>query len=212
MSRAPRRGRSLEPDGSVLRWPGARARFALFGEALWTGILMAITCVPIVTWPAAVAAGTAHLRRYIHAEATPASEFFRDVWRALPGGALLGGVTVALGALAGVNLALAAGGMIPGGVPAAIVAVIIGGGAFVITVVAAGVWSPGVRWRHLLRAAPRLVVADFSSAAFTVVALILAGVITWQFLPLGVPALGLVAFALVAIAERRLVRLADPLR
>lgn len=212
MSRARRRPRAPEPDGSVLRWPGARAKFALFGEVLWTGVLMAVACVLIVTWPAAVAAGTTHLRRFLRAEATPASDFFRDVWRALPGGAVMGAASVALGALVALDLALAAGGAIPGGVPVAIVAALVGVGALLTVVVAASAWKPGARWAQLLRRAPRTLAADPSGAVFTVVALGLGGIITWQFLPLGIPALGLVAFALVSIAERRLVRVAAPTR
>ena len=40
--RRTRRTRRPEIDGSVLRWPGAASRFALFGEVMWTGVLMAI--------------------------------------------------------------------------------------------------------------------------------------------------------------------------
>lgn len=212
MSRARRRPRVVEPDGSVLRWPGARAKFALFGEVLWTGMLMAVACVPIVTWPAAVAAGTLHLRRFLRAEATPASGFFRDVWRALPGGALVGAASVVLGALVALDMALAAGGAIPGGVPVAIVAAFVGAAVLLIVVAAASAWTPAARWTELLRRAPRGLVADPSGAVFTVVALGLAAVITWQFLPLGIPALGLVAFALVSISERRLLRAATRVR
>lgn len=206
MSRVARRPRPVEPDGSVLRWPGARAKFALLGEVLWTGVLMAIACVPVITWPAAVAAGAAHLRRYLRAEATPAAGFFRDVGKALPGGVVVGAASVLLGALVIADVALALGGAIPGGVPAAIVAVLLGAAALLITMTAASTWSAGERWRELLRRAPRILVADPSGAVFVVVALGLAGVITWQFLPLGIPTLGLVAFALVAISERRLAR------
>lgn len=208
MSRARRRPRAAEPDGSVLRWPGARARFALFGEVLWTGMLMTLACVPIITWPAAVAAGATHLRRFLRAEATPVSGFFRDVWRALPGGVLVGTASVALGALVALDLALAARGAIPGGVPVAIVAALVGAGALLIVVVAASAWTAGDGWRAQLARAPRTLVDDPSGAVFTVVALGLAATIAWQFLPLGIPALGLVAFALVSIAERRSVRAA----
>ena len=42
------------------------------------------------------------------------------------------------------------------------------------------------------------------SAVMTAVALVLAGVIVWQYLLLLVPALGMLTFAVVAIHERRL--------
>lgn len=201
------RRRRPDIDGSVLRWPGATAKFALFAEVLWTGILMAIVCIPVVTWPAAVAAGSAHLRRFLHAEATPAAAFFHDVRSALPGGVLVGIPTTALGALATVNVALALGGAVPGAAAGAAVAAAIAAAALVVATVAASVWSEGTPWRELLRLSPRLLAADPGGAVFTVVALGMATVIAWQFLPLAIPALGLVAFALVAISERRMARL-----
>ncbi|MBN9215461.1 MAG: hypothetical protein ABS62_04435 [Microbacterium sp. SCN 70-200] len=207
--RRARRARRARPevDGSVLRWPGARQRFALFGEVLWVGALMALVSIPIVTWPAPVAAGSAHLRRFVHAEATPASAFFADVRAALPGGLVVGAATTALAALAGVELALLAGGVVPGALAAALVAGAAASVALTLALIAASLWSPADRWLALVRIAPRIARADVSGTAYVIVAVGLAGVVTWQFLPLVIPALGLVAFALVAIAERRLVRL-----
>lgn len=208
-ARRPRRERRTRPevDGSVLRWPGARQRFALFGEVLWVGALMAVVSIPVITWPAAIAAGTLHLRRFVHAEATPVSEFFRDALRALPGALGLGAVTTALGALVAVDVALAAGGALPGGAVVASVVSAVAAAALIVSVVAAALWSPGTPWMSLVRIAPRIIRADLSGTAYTIVALALSAVITWQFLPLGIPVLGILAFALVAIGERRLVRL-----
>jgi hypothetical protein len=196
-----------EVDGSVLRWPGAREKFALFGEVLWVGALMAIVCIPIVTWPAAIAAGSLHLRRFVHAEATPVAEFFRDTFRALPGALGMGAVTTVLGALVVVDLALAAGGALPGGALVTAAVATAGAAGLALAVMVAALWSPGTPWMGLVRIAPRVVRADLSGAAYTVVALALGAVITWQFLPLGIPVLGMLAFALVAIGERRMVRL-----
>jgi len=209
MSRRTRdeRRRRPEVDGSVLRWPGARGRFALFGEVLWVGALIALASLPIVTWPAAVAAGSAHLRRYVHAEATPVSAFFADIRAALPGGAVVGTATTALAALAGVELALSAGGVVPGALAGAVVAGAAAAAALTLALIAPSLWSPADRWLALVRTAPRVARADVSGTTYVVVAVGLAGIVTWQFLPLAIPALGLVAFALVAIAERRLVRL-----
>ncbi len=205
------RRRRPDVDGSVLRWPGAVAKFALFGEVLWVGVLMAIVSLPLVTWPAAVAAGSAHLRRYVHAEATPASGFFRDARAALPGALGVGAASLALAGVIGMDLALSAGGALPQTAAriVAVVAVAVGAGALTLMLTAASLWSPGARWRELMRVAPRVVRADVSGAAYTLVAVTLAAVVTWQFLPLAIPAAGLVAFALVAIGERRLVRLTN---
>lgn len=196
-----------EVDGSRLRWPGAAQRFALFGEVLWVGALMAIVCVPVITWPAAVAAGAAHLRRYLSAEATPPSEFFRDALRAMPGALAVGAATTALAAVIGLDLALLAGGGLPGGMPVAVIVAAIGVVALVLAVIAASLWSPGTPWRALVQISPRVARADLSGTAYTVAALGLAATIVWQFLPLVIPVLGLLAFALVAVGERRMLRL-----
>lgn len=205
-ARRPRRVRP-EADGSVLRWPGAAQRFALFGEVLWIGALMALVCLPVITWPAAVAAGAAHLRRFLSAEATPASEFFRDAVRALPGALGVGAATTALAAVVGLDLVLLSAGGLPGGVPVAALVAAIGVAALVLTVIAASLWSPGTPWRALLRISPRVARADLSGTAYTVAALGLAATIVWQFLPLVIPVFGLLAFALVAVGERRMLRL-----
>ncbi|CAN7411924.1 hypothetical protein LJR045_002602 [Microbacterium sp. LjRoot45] len=209
---SPRRGRASRParaeaDGSVLRWPGAAQRFALFGEVLWIGALMAVVCLPVVTWPAAVAAGSAHLRRFLAAEATPASGFFRDAVRALPGGIGVGVVTTALGTIVAVDVALTAEGTVPGGMLVAVVVATIGLAALVGATIASSLWTPGASWRDLVRITPRVARADLSGTAYTVVALGLAATIVWQFLPLVIPVLGLLSFALVSIGERRMVRL-----
>lgn len=205
-ARRPRRVRP-EADGSVLRWPGAAQRFALFGEVLWIGALMALVCLPVITWPAAVAAGAAHLRRFLSAEATPASEFFRDAVRALPGALGVGAATTALAAVVGLDLVLLSTGGLPGGVPVAALVAAIGVAALVLTVIAASLWSPGTPWWALLRISPRVARADLSGTAYTVAALGLAATIVWQFLPLVIPVFGLLAFALVAVGERRMLRL-----
>lgn len=208
MTRPPR-ARRVRPDvdGSTLRWPGAAQRFALFGEVLWVGVLMAVVCIPIVTWPAAVAAGAAHLRRFLNAEATPVSLFLGDVRAAAPGAIVPGAATVILAAVAVVDVVLVTAGVIPGGLVVAVVATAAAAVAVIATVLAASVWSRGVSWRMLLAVAPRIARADLSGTAYIVIALALAAVIAWQFLPLVIPALGVLAFALVAIGERRLLRL-----
>lgn len=209
--RAGRRSRATsrrrpEVDGSLLRWPGAARPFALFAEVLWVGALVFVVALPVITWPAAVAAGATHMRRFLYAEATAPSTFFRDAVRALPGALLPGIGTTILGVVLAVDLALLADGVLPGG---ALVATVIGAAGvavLVLTVLAASLWSPGAAWRDVWRVLPRVARADLSGTLSIAVAVGLAAVITWQFLPLVIPALGMLVFAAVALGERRLVR------
>ncbi|KZE88584.1 hypothetical protein [Microbacterium sp. TNHR37B] len=204
-SRAASRRRP-EADGSLLRWPGAARPFALFAEVLWVGALVFVVALPVVTWPAAVAAGATHVRRFLYAEATAPSTFFRDAVRALPGALLPGVGTAILGVVVAIDLALLTDGVLPGGGLVASVIGAAGIAAFVVTVLAASLWSPGAAWRDVWRVLPRVARSDLSGTLSIAVALGLAAVITWQFLPLVIPALGMVVFAAVALGERRLVR------
>ena len=51
---------------------------------LWVGILVAVASLPVVTWPAALAAGASHLRRFLRGESATVRQFVGDVRRAVP--------------------------------------------------------------------------------------------------------------------------------
>ena len=77
MSRATDRAARRPPLGqrtdardsaTTARFPGAKSAFGLLGEVLLIGILMAIVSLPVITIPAALAAGVRHLRRYLKAD------------------------------------------------------------------------------------------------------------------------------------------------
>lgn len=202
--RAPReRRRRPEVDGSVLRWPGAANRFALFGEVLWVGILVVACSLPIITAPAALAAGIRHLRRFLAAEASGVGLFLLDVRRALAGGLVIAAVAVIAALLLVLDVSLATGGALPGGPLVGIVGVaglVALGLGMLIT--AAG-WSPATGWRSAVRTAPARIAADVPGALYLVAALALTAVVTWQLLPLIVPGVGCLVFAVVAVGERR---------
>lgn len=203
-ARMPRaRRRRPEVDGSVLRWPGAVNRFALFGEVLWVGILVVACSLPLVTLPAALAAGIRHLRRYLVAEASGVGLFLRDVRRALPGGLVVGFASTALAALLAADLLLASSGALPAGelVGAVGVAGLVALG--LALVVAAAGWTTDGGWRAALRTLPARIGADAVGSAYLVVAVVLTAVVAWQLAPLVVPGMGCLVFATVAVGERR---------
>ena len=89
-------------------------RFALFSETMLAGVIVLGLSVPLVTVPAAYAAGTAHLGRHLSGR----DDSVRGLWgtfrSALPGSLKLGLTTAAVAAVVIVNLLLAAAGQLPG--------------------------------------------------------------------------------------------------
>jgi hypothetical protein len=197
------RRRRPEVDGSTLRWPGAANRFALFGEVLWVGILVVACSLPIVTLPAALAAGIRHLRRFLAAEASGVKLYLADVRRALAGGVVVGLAVVAAALVLWFDVRLAASGALPGGPVVGAVGVIGLVAVGLALVLAAARWTPELGWRPALRAIPAAAAGDPVGAAYLVVALGLTVVVTWQLPPLIVPGIGCLVFAVVATAERR---------
>lgn len=200
------RVRRPEPDGSVLRWPGATSKFALFAEVLWTGVLVTVSGLLIVTLPAALAAGTRHLRRYLAAEDSHARLFWADFAAAVRGGAVVGAIAGVVSLVLWIDVVLAASGVLPGGQIVLVVAIVGWVAIATILLQSTVLWSPGVGWRAALRLAPRSLRNDLVGAAYLVSALGIAAVVTWQLPPLFLPALGCLAFAAVAVSVRDVAR------
>ncbi|WP_246854752.1 hypothetical protein [Naasia sp. SYSU D00057] len=189
-------------DGSGLRWPGAQGAFALFTEVLWTGILVAVASLPVVTLPAALAAGSRSLRSYLRAEESGFRPFARDFRAAVAGGAVVGLGAVAVAALLAFDVLLAVGGRLPGG---ALVGAVGAGGLAVLAaalLLAADAWTPEAGWRRALRTLPADVRRDPFAAGAALLGVALLAVFTWQLPPLIVPALGCAVFAVVAARGR----------
>jgi hypothetical protein len=177
-------------------------RFALFGEALLTGVVVFVLALPVLTLPAALVAGVGHLRRFTHAEGSGAAALWRDFRDAA-----LGGIGVAIVGLIGTAAALFAIGLAGADRTAAgTVMAVVGrlGLAIVGTAIlmAAGAWTREGGWLRAGHDLRRRLDADPAGAAYLLVAVALAAVLTWQFLLLLVPCLGLLAFAVVAVQVR----------
>jgi hypothetical protein len=195
-------GPTLE-ERDAPRFPGAAGAFALFGEVLMVGLLITIAGLAIVTLPAALAAGIRHLRRYVAAEASPAALFWQDVKKALPGGLVVGVVSVVLTLLLLLDIDLAGSGALPGGGVIAIVGWLGLAAVAVAVLAAAGAWTPGNGWRAAVRSIPHTIAADIAGALYLAATAFFVGVATWMLVPLIVPALGCAALAVVAIPTRR---------
>ncbi|GAA1369153.1 hypothetical protein GCM10009661_26200 [Catellatospora chokoriensis] len=176
--------------------------FALLGEVLLTGVVVALLALPVLTLPAALAAGIGHLRRYVADEGSPHAATWRDA-RA----PAAGGVMVALLALVGSTAATLAIGLADADpTPAGAVMGLVGRLAIGIVatgvVMAAGAWTRDGGWRSAVRGLRGQLDADPAAALHVFVAVALTAVLTWQFPLLLVPSLGVVAFAVVAVQHR----------
>ncbi|MFH8466613.1 hypothetical protein [Streptomyces sp. NPDC017991] len=176
-------------------------RFALFAECLLTGVWIAVASLPVVTYPAAFAAGSRHLRRRTAHEAGGWREFVVDFRTAVRGGWIAGlaGWAAALAVWVDVQ-AVRAG--IPGGPFVGAVGLFALLGLAVAGLRAAAVWEPGARWRELLGAAGRRTVLDPAGSFLLVGGLAVVAVSGWFVPPLAIPVLGAVAAAALAVEER----------
>jgi hypothetical protein len=176
-------------------------RFALFAECLLTGVWIAVASLPVVTYPAAFAAGSRHLRRRTAHLGGGWREFVADYRSALRGGWIAGlaGWAAALAVWVDVQ-AVRAG--IPGGPVVGAVGLFALIGLVVAGLRAAAVWEPGASWRELLGAAGRRTVLDPAGSFLLVGGVAVVACSAWFVLPLAVPVLGAVAAAALAVEER----------
>ncbi|GAA1925036.1 hypothetical protein GCM10009775_16670 [Microbacterium aoyamense] len=194
-------GPTLE-ERPAARFPGATGAFQLLGEVLVIGLLITIASLPVVTLPAALAAGIRHVRRFIAAEHAPIAGFWRDVLRGSLGGAVIGLVAlVAVGVLL-LDIDLARSGFLPGGI---VIEVIGWAGLAAVglgILLAAGAWTPETGWRTAVRGIPAAVRDDVVGTAFVVATAGFVVVVTWMLPPLFIAAIGCAALAVVAVPQR----------
>jgi hypothetical protein len=184
------------------RFPGAKSAFGLLGEVLLVGILIALVSLPVLTLPAALAAGVRHLRRFLRAEASGLEWFWRDVRASLAGGVGVGAASVAIAVVLALDVDLASTGMLPGGPVVGIIGWVGLAALVLVLFTAAGHWTPGRGWLGALRTVPGALGGDPAGAGYLLATAVFAGVVTWQLAPLIIPALGCIALAIVAAPER----------
>ncbi|MFK0039514.1 Poxvirus protein I5 [Paenarthrobacter sp. NPDC090517] len=121
-------------------------RFALFAETILAGVIVLLLSVPLVTAPAAYAAGVAHLERHLSGRDDSLRSLWGNFRRALPGSWKMGITTAVAVVVIVLNLLLALVGQLPGRVvilPATLV--LAAAGAVLFLRIAAN-WSGGVNW------------------------------------------------------------------
>ncbi|XES00456.1 hypothetical protein HEP87_12780 [Streptomyces sp. S1D4-11] len=175
-------------------------RFGVFAECLLTGVWIAVASLPLVTYPAAFAAGARHLRRRTSHEAGGLREFVADFRAAVRGG-WIAGVGWAAAAAVWVDVQAVRAG-IPGGPLVGAVGLFALIGLAVAGLRAAAVWEPGASWRALLAEAGRRTVLDPAGSFLLVGGLAVVAASALFIAPLAVPVLGAVAAAAVAVEAR----------
>ncbi len=121
-------------------------RFALFSETILAGVIVLLLSVPLVTAPAAYAAGVAHLERHLSGRDDSLRSLWGNFRRALTGSWKLGITTAVAAVLIVLNLLLALVGQLPGraAILPATVILAAGGAVFLLRITAN--WSGQVAW------------------------------------------------------------------
>jgi hypothetical protein len=121
-------------------------RFALFAETILAGVIVLLLSVPLVTAPAAYAAGVAHLERHLSGRDDSLRSLWGNFRRALPGSWKIGITTAVAAVVIVLNLLLALVGQLPGRAVILPATLILAAAGAVFFLRIAANWSGGVNW------------------------------------------------------------------
>jgi hypothetical protein len=179
------------------------ARIALFAEVLLTGGVLAILSIPVVTVVPALAGGAVHLRRHLDGRPDSLRDLLRHVGVALRALWPLGLVVPALLLLLAFDLWLVGTGALPGGAVVGVGVAVVAAAVVVLVLRLAATWAAGSPVGRSVREAGRVSAADLSGSLLLLAAVAVVGVVVWMFVPFLFVAPGLLAFAAVAVEQRR---------
>ena len=190
-------------------------RFALFSETLLAGLLVLVLSIPLVTIPAAYAAGIAHLERHLSGR----DDSLRALWgtfrSALPGSWKLGITTAGAAVVIALNLLLATVGQLPGSAVVLPATLILAGAGAVLLLRTAAAWS-GIAWSGAasgescaprtwsaaLGTAKALSLRDWTGSLLLAAALFASVVFVWMLVALFVVVPGMLILASAAVKMR----------
>ena len=188
-------------------------RFALFSETLLAGVLVLVLTLPLVTIPAAYAAGIAHLERHLSGR----DDSVRGLWgtfkAALPGSWKLGITTAAAAVVIVLNLLLAWVGQLPGREVVLPATLILAACGAILLLRTAAAWSdsaahdgsaadPKTAWHSALETGKAMSVRDWSGSILLAAALFGAVVFVWMLAALFVVVPGTLILAAAAVKMR----------
>ncbi|MFF1252822.1 Poxvirus protein I5 [Pseudarthrobacter sp. NPDC058329] len=190
-------------------------RFALFSETLLAGVLVLVLSIPLVTIPAAYAAGTAHLERHLAGR----DDSVRGLWgtfkAALPGSWKLGITTAAAAVVIVLNLLLAWVGQLPGREVVLPATLILAAAGAILLLRTTAAWSDyagahtgadaktgNAAWRSALETGQALSLKDWTGSLLLAAALFGAVVFVWMLAALFVVVPGTLILAAAAVKLR----------
>jgi hypothetical protein len=185
-------------------------RFALFSETLLAGVLVLVLSIPLVTIPAAYAAGIAHLERHLSGRDDSVRSLWSTFRAALPGSWKLGITTAAAAVVIVLNLLLAWVGQLPGREVVLPATLILAAAGAVLLLRTAAAWSGfagphtdgGSAWRSALETGQAVSVRDWTGSLLLVAALFGAVVFVWMLAALFVVVPGTLILASAAVKLR----------
>lgn len=175
-----------------------------FSQMLLVGLVVCGLSLPLGTAVPALAAGVRQLDAHLENEDDALRTFWGRFRAALRGGGwAVGTATAALLALLTLNASGSFQGLVPGGALIGWASIAIGAGVVLVVSRAAALWRPGAQWRTLLRDGADLAVADPVGSLFILTGYGVAVVVVWMLAPLVIITPGMVALAIVASERRR---------
>ncbi|SDS88037.1 hypothetical protein SAMN04489860_2607 [Paraoerskovia marina] len=209
-SHGPDESRSREAAAAKEERAG-RAGLSFVGEWLLVALLTFIGSLLLVTFPAALAAGVAHLRRHVTGRDTRLALYWRDLGRSLrvlwPAGLVLPALVVVVN----LNLLMARSGSLPGAGAVVVATLVLALGVAVVVVRSAAAWSrttglrrePSPRFAELSRLAWDRTVADWSGSLLVALAVVGCIGLVYAYRPLVVLVGAVLAVVLLGVEARR---------
>jgi hypothetical protein len=177
-------------------------RFALLAEALLTGVLVLVLSLPLVTLPAAYAAGISHLERHLSGRDDSVSALWATFRSALPGSWKMGMATAVGTVVVVLNLLLATVDQLPGRAVVLPATLLLATAAAVLLLRTASGWSTHNEWRRSFTEAKVVSLRDFSGSLLLVAALFMCVVFVWMLVALFLVVPGALVLAAAAVKMR----------
>jgi hypothetical protein len=187
------------PKGGLL---GGTTRLSLFGEVGMVGVVVTVLSLAVVTAVPALAAGALHLRRHLSGEGDSLGRLLRGFGPALRDLWAVGVALPVVLLITGWNLWLVASAPLAGGAVIGVVSAAVGAVALVVTLRTVGTWYPGAGGLDAVRAAALRSRRDVPGSALLLVAVMLCGVLVWMLEAFVLLIGGLLAMAAVAVEHR----------